>query len=143
MNRAASIWIVLGLVVLGILLILAFRSPADVDESMDQAATSTAQAMNRAAARTEASAELTALQARVVAGETYDSLKDDFAKVRTNLAAAYENVEGEAAQEWAEISSDFDEFEASAREGTSNFLDVLARLIARFSADVRVESPGE
>ncbi|MDP3402877.1 MAG: hypothetical protein Q8S35_02900, partial [bacterium] len=87
--------------------------------------------------------ELTALQARVVAGETYDSLKDDFAKVRTNLAAAYENVEGEAAQEWAEISSDFDEFEASAREGTSNFLDVLARLIARFSADIRVESAGE
>ncbi len=143
MNRAASIWIVLGLVVLGILLILAFRSPADVDESMDQAATSTAQVIDRAAARTEASAELTALQARIVAGETYDSLKDDFAKVRTNLAAAYENVEGEAAQEWAEISSDFDEFEASAREGTSNFLDVLARLIARFSADIRVESAGE
>lgn len=143
MNRVASIWIVLGLLILGILLVLAFKSPADVDESMDQTATTTAQAMDRAAARTEAAAELTALQARVEAGETYDSLKDDFAEVRTNLAVAYENVEGEAAEEWAEISADFDAFEASAREGTSNFLDVLTRLIGRFSADVRVESAGE
>lgn len=143
MNRAASIWIVLGLLVLGILLVLAFKSPAEVDESMDQTATSTAQAIDRSAARAEAAAELTALQARVEAGETYDSLKDDFAEVRTNLAAAYENVEGEAAEEWTEISADFDAFEASAREGTSNFLDVLTRLIGRFSADVRVESPGE
>lgn len=143
MNRAASIWIVLGLLVLGILLVLAFKSPVEVDESMDQTATTTAQAINRTAARTEAAAELTALQARVVAGETYDSLRDEFAEVRTNLAAAYQNVEGEAAQEWTEINADFDAFEASAREGTSNFLDVLARLIGRFSADVRVESAGE
>jgi len=143
MNRAASIWIVLGLLVIGILLVLAFKSPAEVDESMDQTATSTAQAMDRTAARTEAAAELTALQARIVAGETYDSLKDDFAEVRANLAAAYQNAEGEAAQEWTEINADFDSFEASARTGTSNFLDVLARLIGRFSADVRVESAGE
>lgn len=143
MNRAASIWIVLGLLVLGILLVLAFKSPVEVDESMDQTATTTAQAINRTAARTEAAAELTALQARVEAGETYDSLKDDFAEVRTNLATAYENVEGAAAEEWAEINTDFDAFETSARAGTSNFLDVLARLIGRFSADVRVESPGE
>lgn len=143
MNRAASIWIVLGLLVIGILLVLAFKSPAEVDESMDQTATSTAQAIDRTAARTEAAAELTALQARVVAGETYDSLRDEFAEVRTNLAAAYKNVEGEAAQEWTEINADFDAFEASARAGTSNFLDVLARLIGRFSADVRVESAGE
>lgn len=143
MNRAASIWIVLGLLVLGILLVLAFKSPAEVDESMDQTATTTAQAMDRTAARTEAAAELTALQARIVAGETYDSLKDEFAEVRTNLASAYENVEGEAAEEWAEIDADFEAFEASAREGTSNFLDVLARLIGRFSADVRVETPAE
>ncbi|MES2931816.1 MAG: hypothetical protein V4682_03965 [Patescibacteria group bacterium] len=143
MNRAASIWVVLGLLVLGILLVLAFKSPAQVDESMDQTATSTVQAVDRTAARAEAAADLTALQARVVAGETYDSLKDEFAEVRTNLAAAYENVEGEAAEEWTEISADFDAFEASAREGTSNFLDVLTRLIGRFSADVRVESAGE
>lgn len=143
MNRAASIWVVLGLLVLGILLVLAFKSPAEVDESMDQTATSTAQAVDRTVVRAEAAADLTALQARVAAGETYDSLKDDFADVRTRLAASYENAEGAAAEEWAEISADFDSFEASARTGTSNFLDVLARLIGRFSADVRVETEGE
>lgn len=143
MNRAASMWIVLGLLVLGILLVLVFKSPAQVDESMDQTATTTAQSMDRTAARAEAATELAALQARVEAGETYDSLKADFTEVRTNLATAYENVEGEAAQEWAEIAADFDAFEVSAREGTSNFLNVLTRLIGRFSADVRVESPGE
>ena len=143
MNRAASIWIVLGLLIVGILLVLAFKSPADVDEPMDQTATTTAQAMDRTAARAEAAAELTALQARVEAGETYDSLKTDFAEVRANLAAAYQNVEGEAAEDWTQIAADFDAFEASAREGTSNFLDGLARLIGRFSADVRVESAGE
>jgi len=114
-----------------------------VDESMDQTATTTAQAMDRTAARAEAATELTALQARVVAGETYESLKDEFAEVRTNLAGAYENAEGAAAEEWTEISADFDSFEESARTGTSNFLDVLARLIGRFSADVRVETEGE
>ena len=143
MNRAASIWIVLGLLIVGILLVLAFKSPADVDESMDQTATTTAQATDRSTARAEAATELTALQARIEAGETYDSLQSDFAEVRANLAAAYQNVEGEAAEEWTQIAADFDAFETSAREGTSNFLDVLARLIGRFSADVRVESAGE
>lgn len=144
MNRAATMWIILGLIVLGIILVLAFRTPTPVmEESTQQTATTTVETMDQAAVRAEAAADLTALRARVEAGETYDSLQDEFSEVRANLAASYENVEGAAAQEWTEISADFDAFEASAREGTSNFLDTLTRLIARFSADVRVETEAE
>lgn len=143
MNRAATIWIILGLVVLGILLFLAFRNPAAVDDTMNATATTTAQAVDRTAVRADAAADLTALRARIEAGETYDSLKDDFADVRARLAASYDNAEGAARDEWQDISADFDSFEASAREGSSDFLDALSRLISRFSADVRVETEGE
>lgn len=137
-------WIILGLLVLGILLVLAFRTPSPaVEESMEQTATTTMETMDQAAVRADAAADLTALRARIEAGETYDSLQSEFSEVRANLAASYANVEGAASEEWTEISADFDAFEASAREGTSNFLDALTRLIARFSADVRVETEGE
>ena len=99
--------------------------------------------MDTAAARTEAAADLTALRVRVEAGETYAELEDEFAQVRARLTAAYENAEGAAAEEWQDIRVGFDEFEASARAGTSNFLDSVNALIARFSADVRTETEAE
>lgn len=143
MNRTALIWIVLGIVVIAILASFAFNGPQTTEQEIEETATTTGQVIDRSVARTQAAAELTALQARIVAGETYTSLADDFAGVRANLSVAYNNAEGDAAQEWQEIRTDFDSFEASARAGTSNFLDELTRLIGRFSADVRVQSPGE
>ena len=146
MNRTQTIWTVLGVVVLIIIAFMLLNRPDAVenaDEAAGTVATSTAQATAQAAARTEAAVELTALQARIAAGETYDSLATEFAEVRADLARAYENAEGETREEWQELERDFDSFEASARAGTSGFLDMLASLIGRLSADVRVESAGE
>lgn len=143
MNRAAIIWIVLGLVVIAILVALAMNRPGDMDAAMDETATTTEQMVDRGAAQATAAAELTALEARIEAGETYESLEGEFAEVRADLAAAYQNAEGRAAEEWDEIRAAFDTFEASARSGTSNVLDALAQLIASFSADVRVETETE
>lgn len=143
MNRAAIIWIVLGLVVVAILIALTMNRPEDVDNAINETATTTEQMVDRGAARATAAAELTALEARIEAGETYAELEDEFAEVRADLAAAYQNAEGRAVEEWGEISAEFDAFEASARAGTSNVLDALAQLIASFSADVRVESTTE
>lgn len=146
MNRSLTIWVLLGLIAVALIAYFAFNRPEAVENAEDAAietATSTGQVIDRGMARTQAAMELTALEARVEAGETYASLEGEFTGVRANLARAYENAEGEAAQEWNEISADFDSFEASARAGTSNFLDLLAGLIGRFSADVRVETPTE
>ena len=143
MNRAAVIWIVLGLVVIAILVALAMNRPEDADSAIQETATTTEQMVDRNAVRATAAADLTALQARIEAGETYETLEDEFAEVRADLAAAYRNAEGRTAEEWDEISAEFDAFEASARSGTSNVLDALAQLIASFSADVRVETETE
>ncbi len=146
MNRTALIWTVLGVVVLIIIAFMLANRPEAVEnagEAAGTAATSTVEASTQAAARTEAAVKLTALQARIAAGETYDSLATEFAEVRTDLAAAYENTEDAAQEEWQDIEREFDSFETSARAGTSGFLDMLANLIARLSADVRVESASE
>ncbi len=146
MDRTALIWTVLGIVLLVIIALLAFNRPATIEnanEAANTVATTTAQSGAEVAARTEAAITLTALRARLAAGETYESLASEFAEVRADLAAAYQNAEGETREEWQEVERDFDSFEASARAGTSSFLDTLATLIARLSADVRVESAGE
>lgn len=140
MNRAATIWIVLGLIVLAVLVVFAMNRPEDAENALDETATTTGQMVDRSAVRATAAADLTALEARIEAGETYEELEDEFAEVRADLAAAYENAEGRAAEEWDEISAEFDAFEASARSGTSNVLDALVRLIASFSADVRTDT---
>lgn len=144
MNRTGLIVLIIAIV--GVLVLLfAFNRPAmdEARENTEDVATTTASAMNQTATRAEAAAELTALRARVEAGETYADLQEDFAEVRARVAASYENAEGAAATEWAEVQADFDNLEASARAGTSSFLDSLASLIARLSADVRVESETE
>lgn len=145
MNGNNKVWIVLGIIVVGLLLFFLFgRSPVrDTAEVVSKTATSTAQATDRAAVRAEAATELIALRARQQAGESYDSLKDNYAQVRTRLAASYENAEGETREQWSEVNGMFDEFEASARAGTGNTLDLLARLISSLSADVRTEKPTE
>ncbi len=145
MNRAGTIWVIIGVVILLVLAYFAFgNKDAEVMENnAAQTATTTGQAMDNAALRTQAQADLAALRVRAEAGETYADLEDDFAQVRTRLASAYANAEGETAEEWADISAGFDSFEASARAGTSNFLDSITTLISRFSADVRVETENE
>jgi len=146
MHKAGIIWILLALIVLLVLAYFVFGGPRTADRttiSVQETATTTVQTINRAAARTQAQVDLTALRARAEAGETYASLESSFAQVRTRLAAAYQDTEGQAAQEWASLNADFDSFEASARAGTSNFLDSITNLIGRFSADVRVETAGE
>lgn len=141
MNRTGTIWILLALVVLGLLAFFAFGG-ARIDTA-DTPAEETAQAVDRSGARAAAEAELVTLRARAEAGETYADLEEDFAQVRARTAAAYENAEGAAAEEWADLSAGFDAFEASARAGTSDFLDSISDLISRFSADVRVETEAE
>ena len=145
MTRAGTIWVIIGLVILLVLAYFAFgnKDAELMENTAEQTATTTVEAMDNAALRTQAEADLAALRVRAEAGETYAELEDDFAQVRTRLAAAYANTEGEAAEEWADISAGFDSFEASARAGTSNFLDSISTLIARFSADVRVETETE
>lgn len=143
MNRAAVIWIVLGLIVIAVLLAFALNRPEAVENAMQETATTTEQMVDQSAVRATAAADLTVLQARIEAGETYESLEGEFAEVRADLASAYQNAEGRAAEEWDDISAAFDTFEASARAGTGNVLDALTRLIASFSADVRVESETE
>ncbi len=145
MNRAGTIWVIIGLVILLVLAYFAFgnKDAEMVENNAAQTATTTAQAMDNAALRTQAQADLAALRVRAEAGETYADLEEDFTQVRARLAAAYANAEGEAAEEWADIDAGFDSFEASARAGTSNFLDSITTLISRFSADVRVETENE
>jgi len=145
MNGNKTIWIVLGIGLLALVLFLLFGSNPgqDTANTVNQAETTTKQAASRAAIRTEAATELASLRVRQEAGESYDSLKTRYAEVRTRLATAYVSTEGEAKQEWTEISADFDRFEADARVGTSNSLDALTRLIARLSADVRTETAAE
>jgi len=145
MNRAGTIWIVIGVVVLLFLAYFAFgnKDAEMVEERAAAQATSTAQAMDNAALRTQAQADLAALRVRAETGETYADLEDDFAGVRARLASAYATAEGETAEEWADISAGFDAFEASARAGTSNFLDSITSLISQFSTDVRVETESE
>lgn len=146
MNRAATIWIILGLVVVAIIAYFAFNRPADMENAGDvtpDTAQEAAVAGDSMMARSEARAELTTLRARAEAGETYDELASDFAQVRARVAASYANAEGEAAAEWDELQADFDSFEASAREGTSDLLDAFSNLIDRLSADIRVETETE
>lgn len=145
MNRAAIIWIVLALVAVTLVAYFAFGRERSEDLMNDtrETADMSAEEIDRGAARAEAQAELTVLQARAEAGETYENLEDEFAEVRADLARAYENAEGAAAEEWAQLNAGFDEFEASARAGTSNFLDAITNLLSRFSADVRVETESE
>ena len=144
MNRTGLI--VLVIVIVGIfLLMFALNRPA-VDETRENAeavATSTDASFDRASAQAEAGISLAALRARAEAGATYEDLSEDFAQVRARLATAYEGAEGAAAEEWADIEAGFDGLEASARAGSSSFLDSIASLIARLSADVRVESGTE
>jgi hypothetical protein len=144
-NGTRVIFVVIGLAVLAFLVFfLMGRNPADdVQNGAQQVATTTEQFADRSAVRAEAMADLTALRARQEAGETYESLQDEYAEVRANLASAYENAEGTTREEWTEISAAFDDFEAGARAGTSNFLDILSGLITRLSADVRVETSNE
>lgn len=145
MTENKTIWIVLGVIGVAILLFLVLgqRPDEEVVEGVNETATTTMQVMDRSAARTEAAADLTALRLRQEAGESYESLSTEYAEVRRTLAASYTNAELEAQQEWAELSAEFDEFEASARAGTSTALDLLARLIASLSSDVRTETPTE
>jgi hypothetical protein len=137
------IWALIGVIVIAVLAYIAFQGTTNMDENLENAATSTAEAVNQASVRAEAAAELTALRVRAEAGETYDELQSDFADVRARLAAGYENAEGEAAAEWRELRADFDSFEATARENTSDFLNALNDLIANISADVRTETEAE
>ncbi len=143
MERTTVIWAVIGIVVIAALAYFAFTGTDRTENAIENTATTTAEAIDTAAVRAEAAADLTALRVRAEAGETYAELEDEFANVRADLARGYENAEGQAAEEWRELQADFDEFEASARAGTSNFLDAISNLIARFSADVRVETETE
>ena len=146
MNQKILIWALLGVVVIIALAWFVTRNPEmneprveNTQETAREGVTDT----ERALARAEASTELAALRARIEAGETYESLEDDFAAVRTRLAASYESTEANVQAEWNEIEAEFQTFEDSARAGTSNFLDTLASLIANLSADVRVETEAE
>ncbi|MEK7511245.1 MAG: hypothetical protein AAB582_03345 [Patescibacteria group bacterium] len=140
-----TIWIIGGVIVLILLAFFLFgnRPVEEAATATQEAASVTVQSADIAAARVEAAADLTALRARQEAGETYAELQDDYAAVRTRLGAAYANAEGEAQQEWAELQTDFDQFEASARANTGGFLERLSILIGRLAADARVESAGE
>lgn len=143
-----TLWVLLGIVVLAIFAFMAFGANRTAVEDMDNMPPGTMPqtgdtSMERDAVRAQAAIELSALEARAEAGETYDALAEDFADIRARLAASYENAEGAAAQEWEELARDFDALEADARAGTSTFLDSLSNLIARFSADVRVETTNE
>ena len=148
MNRAGTIWIIIAVIVVLVLAVFAFTRSADTE--LNEMATTTAETMDgmsadarQTAARAQAETELAALRVRAEAGETYDELADDFAAVRARVAAGYADAEGAAADEWSELSADFDRFEAAARENSASFLDSLAALIDRFSADVRVETEAE
>ncbi|HYE23509.1 MAG TPA: hypothetical protein VEA92_03675 [Candidatus Paceibacterota bacterium] len=138
-----TIWVVIGIVVIALLAFFALQRPATTENMVENAETSTEETADAAAVRTEAAADLNALRVRAEAGETYEELQDEFAQVRARLAAAYENAEGATADEWQELEAGFDEFEASARAGTSNFLDSISSLMARFSADVRTDTEVE
>ncbi|GEM_PF-1196152 len=139
------IWVVLIVIAVAVILFfLIRREPVqETTDTANQIATTTVQTADRAAARAEAAADLTALRVRQEAGESYESLRNDYAEVRSRLAASYEDAEGAAQQEWAELSEEFDEFEASVRVGASNSLDLLTRLIASLSADIRTETTTE
>ena len=143
MDRTMVIWALIGIIVIAVLAYVAFQGSTDMDENLENTATTTVEAVDQASVRAEAAADLTALRVRAEAGETYDELQSEFADVRARLAAGYENAEGEAAEEWQELQADFDSFEAAARANTSDFLDALNDLIARFSADVRTETEAE
>jgi len=145
MNGNKTLWIVLAVIAAALLLFFLLGRDAvqETADTANQVATTTAEATDRATVRAEAVVDLTALHARQEAGESYESLRSSYKEVRNRLATSYENAEGTARQEWYELNEAFNQFEASARAGTSNSLDLFARLIASLSADVRTETVTE
>jgi hypothetical protein len=141
-----ALWIVIGLIVIALVASLAFgmdgNEAAQENEAPQTVATSTTDT-DLAQVRADAAADLTTLRARAEAGEAYETIAGEYAAIRARVAAAYQNAGAEAAGEWQGIEAGFNEFEASARAGGSGVLDSFASLIARFSADVRTETPTE
>lgn len=142
-----ALWIVIGLIVIALVAVLAFdmdgtETPQEPEPAPGTVATSTS-AAELTQVRADAAADLTALQARAEAGEAYEDLADEYVAIRTRVATSYQNAGAEAADEWQDIEEGFDDFEASVRAGTSSVLNSFATLIARFSADVRTETPAE
>lgn len=136
------LWIVVGLIVIALIVLLVPNGNKD-DQGAVDTPTEMETTVDRASVRANAAADLAVLEARANAGETYAELADEYAMIRARVAAAYEDAEGEAAQEWEKIEAAFDSFEASAQAGTSAFLAGFADLMARLSADVRADTETE
>lgn len=70
-----------------------------------------------------------------------EAAADDVARLRSDLAIAYENAEGEAAEEWAELQPELEKAEMALRAGSANALDNLSELLTRTSRSLCDESP--
>lgn len=89
------------------------------------------------AARAEAATKLATLRAQAEAGELSADAAAQVEDIKANLAVAYENAQGQAAQSWTEISAGFDSLADDIRNGTGDVLQGFANLSLLLEADVR------
>lgn len=102
-------------------------------QALDQAGDAGA----RQAAVTEARTKLAALRARAQASEEAADVADGVERVRRDLAAAYENADGEAADWWRDVQPELEALEQDVREGTADSLDRFSSTLERLEREVR------
>lgn len=109
----------------------------DMATAVDEVAAEANVAWDRAAVQMDQMGE------RIESGTDYaaEAAADDVARLRADLAIAYENAEGEAAEEWAELQPELEEAEMALRAGSANALDNVAALLQRTSRSLCDESP--
>jgi len=112
----------------------------DIATAVDVAADEAELALQRAEVQLDWMGE------RMEAGAEYaaDEAADDVANLRSDLAMAYENAEGEAAEAWDQADRELDEAEVALRAGSAEALGNLAALLERIRADLLSddENPG-
>jgi len=94
-------------------------------------------------ARTEARADLIALQAKLQVEENYDAAATEVQSIRADLSAAYENASIEVKETWNNLDVELAQLEETIRTNSADALEVLAGFILKFEADVRVDAEGQ
>lgn len=134
-------WIALIVAIIALVLgWMAFnRSGQDVVPAVQEGAQEAQEDAALLAARTEARAELLALQTQIAAEEGYDEAAQQAAEIEADLETAYVNARLEASAEWQELQADFENLERELRDESADAAETVAGLIALLGQDLRTD----
>ncbi|MDD3661944.1 MAG: hypothetical protein PHG63_02655 [Candidatus Dojkabacteria bacterium] len=113
------------------------RSGRNLDEEIQAAVDVRWEQVRISAARAEAASNLALIRARLIAGETYEEVADDFDEVHGDLSSAYEGASAEFQTQWNSLESGLNEVENEVRNDTADALSDLASLINSLEEDIR------